>query len=358
MELFFHRSLIKHLTMSSQSDILSPDDQQYLFSEIDMVHVADIDLFPEEPTLDVADDFLTDVKINHPQPLPPAAVVLPNEEECGPYGFEVDIIPNKGSKNAWVYSAALNKVYMTMRSPFPVDFKVKTRPPFDLFIRSTPVYSSPQFAQDCVYRCLNHEFSVEKDRDRDLMDHIRPHIIRCANKATMYLGDKSKNERLSVVIPFPVPQNPSVIVRELYEFVCTNSCPVPGINRRTIEVIFTLEDYTGKIYGRKSLNVRVCSCPKRDKEKDEKDNLENGQPPQGKKRKLEKPPKRAVASTDDFKEFSITIPLVGKHNEQHVLKYCHDLMAGEILKHTSSGTEGPYRIVRNKINAMMKDRTD
>jgi len=34
-------------------------------------------------------------------------------------------------------------------------------------------------------------------------------------------------------------------------------------------IVFTLENGIGEIFGRKTLSFKVCSCPKRDKEKDE-----------------------------------------------------------------------------------------
>ena len=50
--------------------------------------------------------------------------------------------------------------------------------------------------------------------------------------------------------------------------------------------------FSGNVYGRKALNLRVCSCPKRDKDKEESAYLRNPitapqMQPQGKKRKME-----------------------------------------------------------------------
>ncbi|CAH1994030.1 unnamed protein product [Acanthoscelides obtectus] len=239
---------------------------------------------------------------------------------------------------------------MNMKIPFPVDFRVHDRPDFPLYIRTTPVYSAPQFAHENVYRCINHEFAPE-----DVQNHVRHHIIRCNNRLAEYEGEKSRNERLSVVIPFAMPQTGTENVREMFEFVCKNSCPVPGMNRRSIEVIFTLEDMSRKIYGRKVLNVRVCSCPKRDKEKDEKECFSgNLNPPQGKKRKMEKQDKKVLMSSDhhELKEYSVTIPVVGKQNAQQLVKYAHDLMAGEVVKRLNTGNVVPFRKCLSKINTV------
>nr|CAH7760946.1 unnamed protein product [Callosobruchus chinensis] len=338
------------------SDILSPDDQQYLFKNLGAINVDEVagnigySLFSEGED-QVSDPIIIEgYKTELDPTITPAPVaenVLTNEEYTGPYNFEVLIDPN-GSKNAWVYSVPLNKVYMNMKIPFPVDFRVHHRPDFQLYIRTTPVYSAPQFAHENVYRCINHEFAIE-----EVPCNVPQHIIRCNNRLAEYDGDKTRNERLSVVIPFAMPQTGTDNVREMFEFVCKNSCPMPGMNRRAIEVIFTLEDMSRNIYGRQVLNVRVCSCPKRDKEKDEKEYYTGKlKPPQGKKRKMEKPDKKvAISSDNEFKEYFITIPIVGRHNAQQLLKYSHDLMAGEVVRRANNGTDIPFKKCLSKINA-------
>jgi P53 DNA-binding domain len=44
---------------------------------------------------------------------------------------------------------------------------------------------------------------------------------------------------------------------------------VGGINRKPLKVIFTLETGPGNVVGRYSVDVRICSCPKRDKHQEE-----------------------------------------------------------------------------------------
>merc|ERR1712168_259385 len=55
---------------------------------------------------------------------------------------------------------------------------------------------------------------------------------------------------------------------KLMKFMCLGS-DVGGINRRPIKVVFTLE-LKGKVVGRKAVDVRICSCPKRDCQQEEK----------------------------------------------------------------------------------------
>ena len=43
-----------------------------------------------------------------------------------------------------------------------------------------------------------------------------------------------------------------------------------GLNRRETALIFTLEDNAGKVIGRRLLHLRICTCPKRDFESEQK----------------------------------------------------------------------------------------
>lgn len=76
----------------------------------------------------------------------------------------------------------------------------------------------------------------------DVEEHVRQHILRCNNLSAQYLGNKKINERLSVLLPLSKPQIGTDRVTEMFYFACQNSCPMPGMNRRPIEIILTLED--------------------------------------------------------------------------------------------------------------------
>jgi len=47
------------------------------------------------------------------------------------------------------------------------------------------------------------------------------------------------------------------------KFMCFSSC-VGGIDRRPLQLIFTLELAGGKVIGRQAIEVRSCACPGRD----------------------------------------------------------------------------------------------
>lgn len=75
--------------------------------------------------------------------------------------------------------------------------------------------------------------------------------------------------------------------------------------------------FSGSILGRRVLRVRICSCPKRDKEKEEKKfSKQENPPPMGKKRKVENCKKNApatilpTAGSTDVRLYSFTVVFI------------------------------------------------
>ncbi|XP_066256861.1 cellular tumor antigen p53 isoform X2 [Euwallacea similis] len=263
-----------------------------------------------------------------------ATDVLSNEDYGGPYGFEVSVLPIYNSKNPWVYSVPLNKVYMDMMQPFPIDITLKTpkKPNDKLFIRITPQYSAQNYAANPVCRCYQHDHHSD-NTNKDIADHVRQHVIRCTNQAAYYLGDAKEKQRLSVILPMGSPQAGSESVREYLFFVCKSSCPIPGMNRRTLEVIFTLENEESRVLGRKALNVRICACPKRDKEKEEKEagKSNHTSPPKGKKRKVDQHSTQGSKLTpQDDKTYKINLSCIGKQSFLKILTYAEDVHQSQL----------------------------
>lgn len=87
--------------------------------------------------------------------------VISSENYSGPFNFEVNIQgTSPGSKNQWIYSDKLNKIFVMMSIAFPVDFKWDIGAGRDagkhLFVRATPLFSQPQHSQEMVVRCIQH----------------------------------------------------------------------------------------------------------------------------------------------------------------------------------------------------------
>lgn len=233
-----------------------------------------------------------------------------------------------------------------MQNILPVDIKRNAMPEGgDLFLRATLLYSLPQFAQELVERCSAH-VDPRLLNNRDVEPHVVRHVLRCTNQGSMYLGNSDRKEHLSVVTQLQQPQAGVETVRVNYQFMCKNSCP-SGMNRRAVDVIFTLEDTCGSVLGRRKLSVRVCSCPKRDKEKEEKEFREHmtaqshgGIPTHGRKRKLTSYKKAAYNITDSSVTFDRSqtdnfvykigvFEVVGKDVALDTLRFALDRMLAE-----------------------------
>lgn len=300
---------------------------------------------------------------NAMMPLNPLNGVLSNEQYMGPFGFEVNPIPNDlKNKDPWVYSSSLNKVFMNISQLFPVDFKIANRPQEQpLFVRVTPQYSSQNFAQDPVSRCLQHDYQGDLS-NKDIPEHVRQHVIRCRNNKAHYIGNPKNGQKLSIVFPLGTPQAGSETVREHFSFVCKSSCPAPGMNRREIEVIFTLENGKGEVVGRKCLKVRICACPKRDKEKEEKEAEKNtpNAPPKGKKRKVESsatPQNRS--DSEDLTVYNFQMSFVGKENFLKVLTAAEHVYATKLYKLKGAPQEKQEPLQENleRIQTVIKTLT-
>jgi tumor protein p63 len=77
------------------------------------------------------------------------------------------------------------------------------------------------------------------------------------------------SKRHSVVTP--IPNNDPGGCNEValaYKFMDLGSCS-GGLNRRETAIVFTLE-LEDSVIGRKVLPLRICTCPKRDMEQEEK----------------------------------------------------------------------------------------
>lgn len=194
---------------------------------------------------------------------PPHLQNLPEIDDMpeNEWNFDMELKSESNNKSSWLYSASLNKVFVKMNTPMNVYpyFNPKGLPMGQFFIRAMIVYTSPHDLPEPVNKCPNH-----KQGQADLIDHI----LRCTNEGVTYTGQASGKifaEKLAVIVDMGrIATNEPLTL----QFTCQNSCS-GGMNRRSTSLIFTLEDGAKNILGRKVMHFKVCSCPRRDKEKDE-----------------------------------------------------------------------------------------
>ncbi|KAL5284989.1 hypothetical protein ACFFRR_006987 [Megaselia abdita] len=177
--------------------------------------------------------------------------------------FQMNLPPsNRASK--YFYS---DERQLFIKGDVQFHFKVSFKPTDDSvkFIRLMPVI--PSNISKPVVRCENH---ASKDH---LSSHEKKYnVIHSDYPEVIYEGSKegrSTDERLSIVFPLPyankgVGESTNSLIETTIpiQFVCQTSC----IGRDDVAVICTLENST-EILARKTMQVKICSCPKRDVQK-------------------------------------------------------------------------------------------
>lgn len=208
-----------------------------------------------------------------------------DEVENGLYNFEVNLPGTYSGKSTWVYSQALKKAFIKINTNFIVNISYNNNPmnmlPHMLYLHVMPIYTEAEDQHLAVTRCRNHQTGS---------DNSKLHIVTCKQPQVVeYWGDGDKGnygDRLSIRIPMDC--NKSRVDEKLcLEFMCQNSC-TSGINRRCTALVFALETEQRVIVGKRLMSFKVCSCPKRDKEKEEQLQVAASQSTE--KRKHDTPP--------------------------------------------------------------------
>jgi len=188
------------------------------------------------------------------------------ENYLGQFSFKSTFAKlSENSKNRhWDYSPVLCKLYIDMNKWVQVEFHVGSFPPAGLSVRALPVFSDANYINQPVTRCPNHAILTDPTNENF---PYPGHLIRVAGDDVTYHQD-SVSGRLSVSFPVLAPAAGSERISKQVKFMCLGS-DVGGINRRPTKVVFTLETVDGHVVGRNVFDVRICSCPKRDRQQEE-----------------------------------------------------------------------------------------
>lgn len=220
-------------------------------------------------------------------------------------------------------------------------------PPIDgLYLRTAMAFKLEQYRNDPVRRCYNHMADASL---RNMDPQIIKHVVHCVNHSSSVYVEE--NEHLSILTPLRVPEPGSSYMPMCYKFLCKNSCQ-SGMNRRPTELVFTLENQEGIILGRRRLLIRICSCPKRDRQKEEAELSENRTNNPVSKRKSTKHPVHSgkkMPSLSDQHVYQVQLNIVGKENYLAVLKYAYDIMAGQAMK------TGQYELFKPYMDKILRD---
>nr|CAD7569206.1 unnamed protein product [Timema californicum] len=303
---------------SSQNIILKEEEYQEIINDIGREAMGQefFNLFDQPPTLPESNHSLEVAVSTSSSSSSPTGCLPCNQAWPGPHKFELLLNSSLAKRSDWVYLLETNKLFVNIDKSVPVQVKLESFIP-ELYLRALPVFVRDDDLKDSVRRCFIHvaannpankvhpteiRTSISSSLAEELhttsalanyateagYENILDHVIRCKDPSAVYDYNTSSG-RYSVVVPVRFPSSGTDTVTMLYTFMCKTSC-IGGMNRRPIEVIFTLEyeesavpNWGGTVVGRSSLNVRVCSCPKRDSAKEEKDlakAAESGDPSQ------------------------------------------------------------------------------
>ncbi|XP_055631589.1 cellular tumor antigen p53-like isoform X2 [Toxorhynchites rutilus septentrionalis] len=181
--------------------------------------------------------------------------------------FRVNLPSEASDKTSWMYSEKLHKLFVKMGNTCTFNVSLSASPEITTSVRAMVVCSAPEDLHHPVSRCDNHRCSDIQN----ISDDIKQHIVRCKNEQVEYVGTKDGKifeDRLAVVIPMGYSGKTGITL----EFVCQNSCR--NINRRATALVFTLEDESGRILGRETFQIKICTNIKRDKLNEEKTAVE------------------------------------------------------------------------------------
>lgn len=170
-----------------------------------------------------------------------------------------------GDNNNWLFHPKLQKIFIKMSSVMNINvLHLPTDKP--LFLRAMILFSNENEMHLPVKRCANH-------RQQDGVPHCTEHILRCTHPKAYYGGVENGTifkERFSVVAPLDnavLNEDEMACMNLGFEFMCQNSCS-SGINRKSTSIVFTLEDENFVMLGKKAIQFKVCSCPRRDCERE------------------------------------------------------------------------------------------
>ncbi|XP_015119242.1 cellular tumor antigen p53 [Diachasma alloeum] len=361
------------LTLSSSQESVLYDEG--VFNEIQKhVDIHNLPILEEEELVERKYDLTRQEQLVNNFPINPMGDIpynhlstqinmnIPIKEEFpGEYNFEL-LLNNQGAGKNCVFSQELRKVFINMEQTLPLKFKWD--PPIDgLWLRTTMVFSMDQYRSDPVQRCHNH-MATNSVSNQKIDERVLRHVVRCTHLDSIY---EENSGHMSVSVPLGTPQPGCRYVPLGFQFFCKNSCS-SGMNRRPTELVFTLETHQRQVLGRRILPVRVCSCPKRDKDKEEQESNDSITPMPGKKRKFNNlatqqfiqthlpPGKKPLLShlsspNYDVREYDISIRVPGKDNASAILNYAFERLAGRAMRTGAHQHFAPYMDdIENKMN--------
>jgi len=243
----------------------------------------------EEPIgLSANDDLLAEAVLKAIRCSPPSNILVKEEKKTtggvsngvvasgqlcdwpGKYSFSLSV-PDYSKPKDPQFSKIINKLFIGQNRSLVLQMSVdicKLSPIQTLSLKAEVVFTSPDHSDQVVGVCYQHSHNSQGR----LRDTLANHILRMSaegleSKYVEYTDSGRRSVVISHLPPTPPPGSSTFPVT--IRFTDLGSC-TGGINRRDTAVVFSLEREGGVVVGRKVIPVRVCTCPKRDRENEEK----------------------------------------------------------------------------------------
>lgn len=212
------------------------------------------------------------------------------------------------------YSQLLNKLYIAKDIEVEIVFTwneaQKNDGEIPSQIRALCVYEREEDRSKPVQVCSEHNPRGQADGSL---------IISSCDEDRYEFNNRTG--RYSLVIPVNAAEDGKKEIS--IKFLCKNSCR-EGLNRRPTIMLITLENQSEEIIGRVKFGVKICSCPKRDRMKDEESHNKN------------LVPKNDAATERQNPEFQI--PTVTKLDKEAIMKLSQ-IVYGRLLILKSQGLD-------------------
>lgn len=245
-----------------------------------------------------------------------------------------------------------------------------------MYLRGMVLFTSSADMHKPVKRCANHRMATPAMEPTTYAQ--ASNIMKVTHPQVKYHGTDDGTtfgERLSIWVPLDrgLYDRDTMRITESIrlEFGCQNSCS-SGINRRHTSMVFTLEDAHGNLYGKAATQFKVCSCPKRDAERENptKRKHANNEPfPKGKRPMYSVPSEVRVKTEPNSDEDqpdesvgggSMVTEVTLKYPTQllpQLLQQAHQILAGEIVASNKNrnGSKEQYVAHLREIEKMRED---
>lgn len=294
--------------------------------ESDICPQEDFEMILGEPGIDTLVNSAHEWTDHLPTVVDPTGELPVRNEWAGVHFFDVKVDLTGMHKKHYVYSHKLNKLFVDMGKVVPFQIKWDGQP--GLCVRALMMFSVADNLKHPVRRCLTHK---HVDDPSNINYQYSEHVLATENDNASYEVNETSN-RHSVKVPLNSLQHGCDHILVNYKFMCKTSC-TGGLNRSPTDVIFTLENMGGEVLGRQIVGVKICSCPKRDKEREEAIMAD----PSGKRKmkvkkedkgqKTLEPPtkkiKQEFVEASPYSSFMITAinPQVAQHLKDHIRKW-------------------------------------